>query len=49
MDVDALFGPIATQALAAIEGLVPLAIPVFGGFVLLTIALLVFKKFGIRR
>lgn len=49
MDPATLFGPIATDALAAIGDLVPIAAPVFGGFVLIGIALAVLRKFGVRR
>lgn len=49
MDADTLFGPVATNALAAITDVLPLAVPVLSAFVLITIALRVFGKFGIRR
>lgn len=49
MDPVTVFGPIATDALDSVTALVPIFAPVFGAFVLITIALLVARKFGVRR
>lgn len=49
MDVDTIFGPVATSALAAITELVPIVVPVFGALVLIPLAIGVFRKFGVRR
>jgi hypothetical protein len=49
LDVSAVFGPLATAALDAIETIVPLAIPVLVALVAITIALRVFGMFGVKR
>jgi len=49
MDFGTLFGPVATGVLAAVSDVLPVAIPVLVGLAGITIAINVFRKFGVKR
>jgi hypothetical protein len=49
MDFATLFGPVATGVQSAITAVLPIAIPVLVTLSGVTIAIGVFRKFGVRR
>ena len=49
MDLAVLMAPVATAASGAITSVLPLAIPVLVALASVTIALGVFRKFGVKR
>jgi len=49
MDFAVLFGPVATGVLAAITAVLPVAIPVLVALAGISIAIVLFRKFGVKR
>ena len=49
MDIGLLMAPVATGATSAIATVLPLAIPVLVALAAVSIALGVFRKFGVKR